>query len=61
MKYLYGIFLPNGTWCMETSRKRALEAGKGWWAEVKRMRWPESDIWDAPTFKMCSETIARFS
>ncbi len=61
MKYLYGIFLPDGKWCMETDRKRAFAAGKVWWAEVRRMRYPaDAGAWDRPTFVMCSELIASF-
>ena len=59
MKYLYGVFIPGGTWYLETSRRRTLTIGRRWGVEVRRMPWPESNLWDAPTFRMCSDLISQ--
>jgi len=64
MKYLYGIFILDSTvqkWCMSTNRKRALAFGKANRGLVTRMLYPrDTNSWDAPTFRACSDVIADY-
>ena len=61
MKYLYGIFLHNGHWAMETNRNRALKLAKDNNGVVTRMRNPEARYWDLPTFLLCSDIRANYT
>lgn len=62
---LYGIFLkslkPNGgfRFAMSRSKKRSIAyVKKEGWGEVRSMPLPfDTNAWDCPTFRLCSELI----
>ena len=58
---LYGIFIDDGNkWALATNKRQALRFAKERGGYVTQMRYPESNSWDAPTFKVCSDMIADF-
>lgn len=60
-KKLYGVFSNigrNDRWGMTNNKRVAINAAKeikG--ATVRSMNDPDSKVWDAPTFRACSEQI----
>lgn len=60
--YLYGVFA--GTkWGMTTNRKMAIKSAQTARGYITRMKYPVgngSNVWDAPTFKMCSDLLADY-
>lgn len=62
--YLYGVFWvdPKGClmWAMGRNRKRAEHYARAVKGYVTRMRTPGAEVWDAPTFKVCSELVADY-
>lgn len=62
---LYGVFFQldgRARWGMERSKRRALAFARAAKGYVTRMDLPspEARVWDAPTFRVCSEVVADF-
>jgi hypothetical protein len=64
---LYGVFADDPTtgrpvWGMERSKVRAVRAARKAHGYVTAMPLPDpsSRVWDAPTFRVCSDLIADF-
>ena len=61
---LYGVFYQNAAgvpcWAMTRNRKSALRTAEARQGYVTRMNWPGCSVWDAPTFRVCSDLLADY-